>query len=98
MLQTCLKRPRTQNASSILQKKLNLPGLVGSDEDNLRDAIKGESYEVQTMYFEFAHQAVTAGDRAVADRFEEVRQDEMVHRDTFKAALAKLQAKPAVSQ
>lgn len=75
-----------------------LAGLVGSDEDNLRDAIKGESYEVQTMYFEFAHQAVTAGDRAVADRFEEVRQDEIVHRDAFKAALAKLQAKPTVSQ
>jgi len=72
-------------------EEAQLAGLVGSDQDNLRDAIKGESYEVQTMYFEFAHQAVTAGDRAVADRFEEVRQDEIVHRDAFKAALAKLQ-------
>jgi len=79
-------------------EEAQLAGLVGSDEDNLRDAIKGESYEVQTMYFEFAHQAVTAGDRAAADRFEEIRHDEMTHRDAFKAALAKLQAKPAGAQ
>jgi rubrerythrin len=72
-------------------EEAKLAGIVGSDEDNLRDAIKGESYEVETMYREFAEQARTAGDKAAADRFEEVRHDEMGHRDAFKAALAKLE-------
>jgi rubrerythrin len=74
-------------------EEAELLGLVGSDADNLRDAIKGESFEVETMYFEFAHQAATAGDKAAAERFEEVRQDEIGHRDAFKAALAKLDTK-----
>lgn len=68
-------------------EEADLAGLVGSDADNLRDAIKGESYEVDTMYREFAQQAAAAGDKAAADRFEEIRHDEMAHRDAFKAAL-----------
>jgi len=40
------------------------------------------------MYLDFAHQAV-------ADRFEEIRRDEMGHRDAFQAALKKLESKPA---
>lgn len=65
-----------------------LAGTVGSDADNLRDAIAGESYEVDTMYHDFAQQAAAVGDKAAADRFEEIRRDEMEHRDAFKAALA----------
>jgi rubrerythrin len=68
-------------------EEADLTGLVGRDSDNLRDAIKGESYEVDTMYREFAQQAAAAGDKAAADRFEEIRHDEMAHRDAFKAAL-----------
>jgi hypothetical protein len=44
------------------------------------------------MYLEFAHQAQEAGDRAAADRFEEVRHDEMGHRDAFQVALKALEA------
>jgi rubrerythrin len=62
---------------------------VGSDADNLKDAMNGESYEVETMYREFAEKAAAAGDKAVAERFEEIRRDEMKHRDAFKAALAR---------
>jgi len=69
-----------------------LASMVGSDTDNLKDAIKGENYETTTMYREFAEQAEKAGDHAVAVRFEEIRQDEMKHRDAFKAALSKLEA------
>jgi rubrerythrin len=68
-------------------EEARLAGLAGSEADNLKDAIKGESYEVDTMYREFAEQAAAAGDKAAADRFEEVRHDEMGHRDAFKAAL-----------
>ena len=71
-----------------------LAGPVGADVDNLHDAIDGESYEVETMYRNFAEQAGAAGDRAVADRFAEIRQDEMKHRDAFKTALVNLSRNP----
>ncbi len=73
-----------------LAEEAQLAGLVGSDTDNLNDAIKGESYEVDTMYLEFARKAKVAGDAVAAARFEEIRHDEMGHRDAFKTALAKL--------
>lgn len=72
-----------------------LAGLVGSDADNLRDAIQGESYEVDTMYREFAEQAEAAGEQAAADRFREIRADEMKHRDAYEAALHALNRKKA---
>ena len=73
-------------------EEAELAGLVGSDADNLKDAIKGESYEVDIMYQEFAQTAEAAGDRVAADRFEEIRHDEMGHRDAFKIALAQLKS------
>lgn len=76
-------------------EEAQLAGLVGSDADNLKDAIKGESYEVEAMYREFAERAAAAGDKSAADRFEEVRHDEMGHRDAFKAALEKMERKAA---
>jgi rubrerythrin len=76
-----------------LREEAELAGVVGSDQDNLKDAIKGESYEVETMYRQFAEQAKAVGDNTVAQRFEEIRQDEMKHRDTFKAELKKLENK-----
>ena len=68
----------------------DLVGLAGSDADNIKDAIKGESDEIDTLYRKFGEQAAAAGDKAAAARFEEVRNDEMKHRDAFKSALAKL--------
>ncbi len=67
-----------------------LVGLVGRNSENLKDAITGESYEVDSMYRDFAQQLAAVGDKVAADRFEEIRQDEMKHRDAFKAALARL--------
>jgi rubrerythrin len=80
-------------------EEAELAGLVGSDADNLRDAIQGETYEVDKMYCEFADQAAAAGDEAVAARFAEVRRDEAGHRDAFEAALQQLEvAGPAHRQ
>lgn len=73
-------------------EEAELAAIVGSDADNLRDAIKGESYEIDTMYREFAEQAAASGDQAAADRFAEVRGDEMGHRDAFAAALSALES------
>ncbi len=73
-------------------EEAQLFGLVGSDAENLKDAIQGESYEVETMYLEFAQKAKVAGDIAAATRFEEVRHDEIGHRDAFETALSKLES------
>ena len=69
-------------------EEARLAGLVGSNSENLNDAMQGESYEVETMYREFSEKAAVAGDKIVAERFEEIRRDEMKHRDAFKTALA----------
>lgn len=76
-----------------LREEAMLAGLVGSDADNLRDAIKGESHEVDTMYREYANEARAVGDHSAADRFEEIRNDEAKHRDAFKAELSKLETR-----
>jgi rubrerythrin len=71
-------------------EEAELLGLVGDDEANLQDAIGGEAYEVATMYRTFAEQAQAAGDTSVAERFTEVREDEMRHREAFEAALERI--------
>ena len=76
-------------------EEAQLLGLIGDNQANLRDAIKGESYEVETMYREFAQQADKAGDKAAANLFAEIRKDETGHRDQFKSALDKLAPKVA---
>ena len=68
-------------------EEAELLGLVGSDAKNIQDAIEGESYEVTTMYKNFAEEAKAAGDLAAAERFSEIRKDEMSHLAAFKAAL-----------
>ena len=73
-------------------------GLVGSDAQNLKDAMTGESYEVETMYREFAEKATSAGDKDAAHRFQEIRNDEMKHRDGFQAELAELEKSSATAQ
>jgi rubrerythrin len=67
-----------------------LAEIVSSDSANLENAIAAESYEIESMYRDFAEQAFSAGEKAVGDRFEEIRHDEMKHRDAFKEALSKL--------
>ena len=79
-------------------EEAQLAGLAGEDQMNLEDAIQGESYEVETMYREFAQQAAAAGDKSAALLFEEIRKDETSHRDEFKAALNKLSPKVATRQ
>lgn len=80
-------------------EEAELGKLVRSNAANLEDAIKGESYETETMYRRFAQQAAKAGDHAAARRFEEIRQDEAKHRDAFLTQLAKLKSgEPATAR
>jgi rubrerythrin len=85
-----LEKTAKEELSEHFAEEAALAGIVGSDIDNLEDAIAGESYEIETMYRDFAAQAFSAGEKAVGDRFEEIRRDEMKHRDAFKEALSKL--------
>lgn len=79
-------------------EEAHVADLVHGDAENLKDAIEGESYEVDTMYPGFAKEARAAGDDAPADRFEEIRRDEMKHRDAFKAALTKVEVKTTAAR
>lgn len=72
-------------------EEAGLAGLADSDIANLRDAVGGEAYEVDTMYRQFAEDARADGDEAAAARFAEIREDERRHRDAFAAALALLE-------
>ncbi len=73
------------------REEAELAGIVGSDADNLRAAIKGEDYEQSTMYPQFARQAEARGDAAAAERFNEIAKDERKHRDAFQEALNRLE-------
>ena len=64
-----------------------LAGIVGRDAENLRTAIEAETYEIDVMYPSYAEHARAAGDAAAADRFEEVRRDELDHLEAFREAL-----------
>lgn len=72
-------------------EEAELAGLVGTAEQDINDAIAGESFEVDTMYKKFAEEALRDGDTQVAHRFEEIRRDETDHQLAFEEALLKLQ-------
>ena len=65
--------------------------LAGTDEQDVTNAIAGESFEVDTLYKQFAEEALEDGDEQVAHRFKEIRQDETYHQLAFHEALIKLQ-------
>jgi rubrerythrin len=68
-----------------------LAGLLGTDVDNIRTAIQDENLEVESKYPAFAEQARAAGEAAVADRFEEMAEDEREHEKTLEQALERLE-------
>jgi rubrerythrin len=68
-----------------------LAELVGADADNIRTAIVDENREVEETYPRFAEQARAAGELAVAERFEEMAEDEREHEKTLEQALESLE-------
>jgi rubrerythrin len=63
---------------------------VLSTKENLAAAIKGESYERDTMYPEFLKQARAAGNRAAIKTFNEARTAETEHAKLYTAALGNM--------
>lgn len=74
-------------------EEADLLQLVGTDEQDVTDAIAGESFEVDTLYKQFAEEAHEDGDEQVAHRFEEIRRDEAFHQLAFHEALIKIQTR-----
>jgi rubrerythrin len=68
-----------------------LVDLVGADPDNLRAVIQDENLEVEVEYPRFAQQARAAGETAVAERFEEIVEDEREHEKSLEEALERLE-------
>jgi rubrerythrin len=76
-----------------------LYGLSGTTEENLKNAIQGETEEVEHTYVRFRKASRAAGDTAVADRFEEIRHDERIHDARFRQAQSKLRvAQPHMAE
>ena len=63
---------------------------VQSTRENILDAIKGESYEVSTMYPDFIKKAREEGKDDAAGSFDYAFQVEKVHHGLYQAALAAL--------
>jgi rubrerythrin len=74
-------------------EEAGLLGLVGTDVQDLDLAITDESFEIDTMYKNYAQQAREDGDEPVAARFDEIRKDEIKHQLAFEEALIKLQTR-----
>src|ERR1035437_3488183 len=67
-----------------------LAGLVGTNAANLKESIKGETWEHKTMYPGFAKQATTDGCTAAAPLFTEIAADEGGHAAAYRLALKSL--------
>jgi len=61
--------------------------LVGSDADNLREAIEAATYALEIMYPSFAEHAEAAGDGAAAAAFSAAQADQLDHLEALREAL-----------
>lgn len=68
-----------------------LARLVGTDADNVVAAIRDEDHEVEAVYRLYAEQARLAGEDEVAERFEEMREDELAHLKLLETLLERLE-------
>jgi rubrerythrin len=69
---------------------LRAMGGVGTTEENLKAAMAGENYEVNTMYPDFIADAEKEGDKKAGTSFKWAWEVEKEHEQLFKQALAKL--------
>ncbi len=69
------------------QKHLEVAGKIKSTEDNLLDAIAGETYEYESMYPEFLKVAEAEGNKAAINSFTFAMEAEKVHAKLYKEAL-----------
>ncbi len=63
---------------------------VGSTEENLKEAIEGETYEFKNMYPDMIKDAQEEGDKAAERSFSFANQVEEVHANLYKKAMEKM--------
>ncbi|MDD4286433.1 MAG: rubrerythrin family protein [Eubacteriales bacterium] len=68
-------------------KEFELAGKVGSTEENLKDAMAGETYEYKEMYPQFIQEAQEEGNKAAVTAFSYALQAEEVHAKLYRDAL-----------
>ncbi len=62
-------------------------GGIGDTAANLKAAMEGEDYEVQTMYADFAKEAEAEGEKDAMNLFKQILKVEAHHRDRYKRLL-----------
>jgi len=72
-------------------KEAQLAGFSGTDLENLREAINNEVDEL-------GKHAAAPQDKAVADLFEQIRHDEVKHREAFTAALSRFESNDSAAK
>ena len=70
------------------QKHFEVAGKILTTEENLQDAVEGETYEFETMYPEFLQVAEEEGNKAAIRTFKYALEAEKVHAMLYKEALA----------
>lgn len=71
---------------------LRAMGGVKDTAENLKEAIGGETYEINEMYPEFLKSAQEEGDKGAERSFDLAMKVEMTHQNFFKKAAEKLEA------
>jgi rubrerythrin len=71
-------------------RHFEVAGKIGSTEENLKDGIKGESYEYKEMYPPFVEQAEAEGNKAAVTSFTFAMKAEEVHAKLYQEALDNL--------
>ena len=77
-----------ENERQHAKDHLLMLGGIGDTVANLKEAIGGEDYEVQSMYPKFAREAEEEGNKKAANAFKQVAKIEAHHRERYKKLLA----------
>jgi len=73
-------------------KHLNTLGEIKTSLENVKAALAGETYEIETMYPSFIADAQAEGEKAAEMSFTGANEVEKIHQGQFAAALAKVEA------
>lgn len=68
-------------------KEFEVAGKIGATNDNLKDAVAGETHEYQSMYPDFIKDAEAEGNKAAVTVFTFAMKAEEVHARLYKEAL-----------
>lgn len=79
------------------QKHLEVAGKIKATQDNLSDAVAGETYEFETMYPEFIKDAQEEGNKAAINTFTLAMKAEEVHAKLYKEAIENIDSTEEIS-